>query len=140
MLDRKALGAHTELQCITYLAGLGHTISIPWGDNARYDFILEVENKLYKIQCKTASMKDEGVWHFATCRRRINSQENVRKAYLPEEVDYFCTFINNRCYLIPYSETCQTEKTLRFVPPKNSQSYTPAPVYEAENQISLLLK
>ena len=49
MVNVKAIGAHTELQCITYLHGLGYDISIPWGDNARYDFVLDVNHKLYKI-------------------------------------------------------------------------------------------
>ena len=64
MINVKAIGAQTELQCITYLHGLGYDISIPWGDNARYDFVLDVNHKLYKIQCKTSSLNDEGVYHF----------------------------------------------------------------------------
>lgn len=64
MLTTKAKGAQTELECITYLHGLGYNISIPWGDNARYDFILDVKHKLYKIQCKTSLKKEEGIYKF----------------------------------------------------------------------------
>ena len=138
-MDRKELGAHTELQCITYLHGLGYTISIPWGDNARYDFILEVNGKLYKMQCKTSHLKQEGVYEFITCRRRINRNENVRLYYKEDEVDFFVTFIKEKCYLIPFNETSKTQKTLRFIPPANNTKYTPIETYLAENQISKLL-
>ena len=47
-LSTKDLGAQTELQCLAYLHGLGYNVSIPWGDNARYDFILDIAGKLQK--------------------------------------------------------------------------------------------
>ena len=124
---------------MTYLHGLGCTVSVPWGDNARYDFILEVENTLYKIQCKTSHLKQEGVYEFATCRRRVNHKQNVRLAYEEDEIDFFTTFIEGKCYLIPFGETCKTQKTLRFTPPANNNKYTPIEEYLAENQISKLL-
>ena len=64
MLSTKAQGAQTELQCLTYLHGLGYDVSIPWGDNARYDFVLDVNHKLYKIQVKTSHKTEEGVYRF----------------------------------------------------------------------------
>lgn len=64
MLSTKAQGAQTELQCLTYLHGLGYDVSIPWGDNARYDFVLDVNHKLYKIQVKTSHKMEEGVYKF----------------------------------------------------------------------------
>ena len=36
------------------------------------------------------------------------------------EIDFFATFYNGECYLIPQSE-CSNEKTLRIKPPKNGQ-------------------
>ena len=45
MDNTKHLGSLTELQCITYLFGLGYDISIPYGDNSSYDFILDVNGK-----------------------------------------------------------------------------------------------
>lgn len=140
MINVKAIGAQTELQCITYLHGLGYDISIPWGDNARYDFVLDVNHKLYKIQCKTSSLKDEGVYHFQTSSSRANTKGMTRVSYKKEEVDYFCTFIEGRCYLIPFDETSSREKVLRFVPTKNNQSkgITFAQEYLAENQLAKL--
>ncbi len=140
MLDVKALGAQTELQCITYLHGLGYNISIPWGDNARYDFVLDVNHKLYKIQCKTAHMREEGVYGIQTRSTYVNSQGNRTASYAHEDVDFFSTFIDGKCYLVPWDETCKREKVLRFVEPKNHQTkgITFAQEYLAEKQISQL--
>ena len=64
MDNTKHLGSLTELQCITYLFGLGYDISIPYGDNSSYDFILDVNGKLLKLQCKTSRLKEDGVYKF----------------------------------------------------------------------------
>ena len=140
MLSTKAKGAQTELECITYLHGLGYDISIPWGDNARYDFVLDVNHKLYKIQCKTSSLQEEGVYKFKCNSTYVNAQGNRNENYTAEEVDFFCTFIEGKCYLIPYSETSKREKVMRFVKPKNGQikGITFAQDYLAESQIERL--
>ena len=140
MLDTKAVGAQTELQCITYLHGLGYNISIPWGDNARYDFVLDVNNKLYKIQVKTARIKSEGVYVISTKSTSMNRSGNKIKHYTKDDIDYFATFIKNQCYLIPFKETSRSEKTLRFLPPQNNQikNITFAQNYLAEEQLKLI--
>ena len=138
-LDSKHYGALTELQVMTYLFGLGYQVSIPYGDNARYDFILDINNKLYKIQVKSARMEDEGVYKIDCSRMRVNRNRNIRKHYTNEEVDFFATMINGKCYLIPQSEVSDS-KRLRFLPPKNGQikGITFAKDYEAEIQINKL--
>ena len=64
----------------------------------------------------------------------------TRVSYEKEDVDYFCTFIGEKCYLIPFDETSSREKVLRFVPPKNNQvkGITFAQEYLAENQLAKL--
>lgn len=138
-LDSKHYGALTELQVMTYLFGLGYQVSIPYGDNARYDFILDINNKLYKIQVKSARLEDEGVYKIDCSRMRVNRNRNIRKHYTNEEVDFFATMINGKCYLIPQSEVSDS-KRLRFIPPKNGQikGITFAKDYEAEIQINKL--
>ena len=55
MENTKKLGNLTELQCMTYLYELGYSISIPFGNADKYDLILDVKDKLYKIQIKHCS-------------------------------------------------------------------------------------
>lgn len=138
-MDTKHLGAQTELQCMTYLHGLGYNISIPYGDNARYDFILDVNHKLYKIQCKTSSRVEEGVYRFKTNTTQINTKGCYTNNYNEEDVDFFSTFISDKCYLIPLSHTSKGgHKVMRFVKPKNNQvkGITFATEYLAEKVIA----
>lgn len=138
-MDTKHLGAQTELQCMTYLHGLGYNISIPYGDNARYDFILDVEHKLYKIQCKTSSLVEDGAYKFKTNTTQINTKGNYTNNYTEEDVDFFSTFIESKCYLVPLSHTSKGgQKTMRFVAPKNGQvkGITFAKEYLAEKVIA----
>jgi len=143
-LSTKAKGNLTELQCITAFYSLGYQVSIPYGENSRYDFIADINGKLLKIQVKTASVKSNsiGAITFSTRSTRINSSGNLSKSYTKAEIDYFATFWDNKCYLIPIEETSSTEKTLRFTPPANGQikGIKFANDYELEKQLQLIQK
>ncbi len=110
-MDTNQKGKETELEILLYMTKLGYSISIPWGDKDRYDQLWDINNKIYKIQIKTASPIDEiksGI--------KINcySVSNGKKhTYTSDEIDFFATFWDGKVYLIPISE-CSTQKNLRF--------------------------
>lgn len=126
-MDTKQIGNLTELQCITYLYKLGCKMSIPFGDSEKYDMIMDYNNKLYKVQSKHANeILDEKTGQVSFIKLNTTWQSHntsgwSKHKYLPKDVDYFCTFYNERCYLIPLKE-CSTEKRLRLIPPKNGQT------------------
>ena len=119
-LDTKKKGNLTEMQCMSAFMAQGCGVSIPFGDNAKYDFIADVDGQLLKIQVKTASLKDENAIKFSCRSTHVNCSgvKNIR--YSENEIDYFATYWNGQCYLVPISE-CSAEKILRFVPPKSGQ-------------------
>ena len=119
MLSSKQKGNLTELQCLAAFTELGYIVSIPYGDCARYDFIVDINNILYRIQCKTSSKQDEGVYEFSCRSTAANHSRAATRSYSEEEIDFFATIIENKCYLIPICETGDRRKTLRFIPPKN---------------------
>ena len=121
MLNPKQKGNLTELLCLAAFTELGYTVSIPYGDCAKYDFIAEINNKLYKIQCKTSSCIEEGVYKFATRSTSVGSSSINTRTYTKQDIDFFATIINNQCYLIPVEEASGKQKTLRFILPKNNQ-------------------
>ena len=47
-------GDITEVECILSFLKLGFKVSIPYGEDTKYDLILDVGNKLFKVQCKTS--------------------------------------------------------------------------------------
>lgn len=125
MENTKKLGNLTELQCMTYLYSLGYSISVPFGNADKYDLILDINDKLYKIQIKHSSeyFDSNGELEYIKFKctwQSHNTQGYVRTKYQENEIDFFATFYNGRCYLVPVGE-CSAEKILRIKLPKNNQ-------------------
>jgi hypothetical protein len=124
--NAKKIGNLTELQCITKLYELGFAVSIPFGNSEKYDAIIEKDNKLYKIQIKHANPhKDElneiDYISIKCTWEGHNRTGYTRNTYTKEEIDYFATFYEGECYLIPIEE-CSQQKSLRIKKPKNNQT------------------
>lgn len=125
IMNTKQLGNLTELQCITRLYELGCAVSIPFGNSEKYDAIIEYNNVLYKVQIKHGAPTYEGdqvSYLTINCRwvGHNNTGFNSHK-YSAEDVDFFATFYEGECYLIPQKE-CSSAKILRILPPKNGQT------------------
>ena len=80
---------------------------------------------MLRIQSKTSSgvlnEKNELAGIKFSCRStRVSTQGNFKRKYTKDEIDYFCTFWNRICYVIPVEE-CSDEKILRFFYPSNGQ-------------------
>lgn len=137
MLNQKQIGNLTELRCITAFCELGYKISIPYGENTRYDFIADVNNRLIRVQVKTCQEEKEGEAISFPCRStRVNSKGNFNRKYTKDEIDYFSTFYKGKCYLIPVTE-CSNEKKLRFAKTLNNQKngVNYAENYELQKQV-----
>ena len=138
-LDSKKKGNLTEMQCMSAFMANGCGVSIPFGDNSKYDFIADVDGKLYKVQVKTASKRDESSIKFSCRSTHVNCSGTRNVRYTANDIDFFATYWNGICYLVPVAE-CSTEKTLRFHSAKNSQlkGITFAEEYILDKQIAKL--
>mgnify|MGYP002620560538 CR=1 FL=1 len=111
-------GDTTELQCILAFQSRGYYCSVPFSGSCRYDLIVDINNKLFKIQCKSSVChQQDGVLLFSTSRTTTNTKETVRYSYSKDEVDYFYTYWNNYHFLVPIEETSTTSKSLRISKP-----------------------
>ena len=124
-MESKKVGNLTELQCATKLYELGCAVNIPFGNSEKYDLVIDWKNKLYKVQVKHGNevLDDEGnivAIKIKTTWTGHNTSGYQSHKYTEDDCDFFATFYNNECYLIPYDE-CSAEKMLRLVPPKNNQ-------------------
>lgn len=54
MPSPKDTGDETEAKIIAALVSCGYTVSVPFGDNSKYDLITDDGDQLRRIQCKTA--------------------------------------------------------------------------------------
>ncbi len=112
----KSLGELSEGLILAYLLRLGWVVSIPFGNNQRYDMVVERNGELLKAQCKTGRIVN-GCVQFATCSR--NGVTQTRRAY-HGEADIFLVYChqNNAVYCVPVQETGKTNFNMRIEPTK----------------------
>lgn len=112
----QAIGNSNELLCIADFVKRGYNCSIPYGNAAPYDFLVEKDNKFYKIQCKSSrhfskgEMINKNLIMFDTVRQTTNTKETKRFNYTADEVDYFATNFDNVTYVIPFNECSSTKR------------------------------
>ncbi len=114
-------GKITELKCELWFLEHGFLVSIP-NVPYQYDFLVDIGDKLIKVQVKTSSLaEDNSSFTFNTCSMTHNQQGYTRRIYNENDVDYFMTEQDGKCYLIPFKECGAREKKLRLIPTKNGQ-------------------
>lgn len=116
--DYKQNGSITELLVIAKLMEYG-TVSIPYGNNARYDCIFDFNNKLIRIQIKTSRKLSEDCFSIPLQNRRFCAKGSVSKHYTKDDVDFIATIINDKVYLIPAPGFPRNSIQLRLSYPKN---------------------
>ena len=118
MPNTNYIGQITETQVILQCLLHEIPVSIPYGDKSRYDLIIDLNNKLYRVQIKTARRANTtGEAFIFNCYSVVNGKKH---RYTKDEIDYFATLWNDQLYLIPVEE-CSSEKTLWIdIPPQPS--------------------
>lgn len=137
----KSIGNITELEVLLYLSKIGATVSIPHGDNARYDQIWDINGALLKVQIKHARASSDGTSISINCKSTTLVQgKHIRKDYKQDNIDAIVSFYEGKCYYIPIKDAPKTEITLRFATPANMQSVGVhwAGDFELERQLSLM--
>ena len=137
-LTTKQKGNITEMECILAFMKAGYKISIPYGEDCRYDLVVDINNHLYRVQCKTshALINSEDGFKFKTKSVVVTTHGVKESQYNENEIDFFATVYEGNCYLVPVEE-CGNEKTLRYHYPANGQKkgISLAETYLMENVI-----
>ena len=115
-------GEITEQQVAIEFLKLGYLVSKPLVQSSRYDFIADINHKLYKIQVKTGTLKEDSYIEFATSTSHTNTKGTLNLTYSADDVDYFATMYDGQCYLIPQEICGKRNQRLRLVPTKNGQT------------------
>ena len=96
MLNTKDKGNIGEAVILSEFVKRNIQVSIPFGDNARYDLIAEFNNKLNKIQIKYCSEIIKTGSIVCKCASSTNHTTNKHYTTYKNDVDYIC------CYLQPW--------------------------------------
>jgi PD-(D/E)XK endonuclease len=120
----KSIGDRSTLAIMLALRDAGYTVLLPFGENTRYDLVIDDGGSLGRVQCKTGRLRN-GAVVFRTCSSYAHhrSPRNTSRHYLGE-IDYFAVYCRETAgvYLIPLEHAPLTNAgSLRVAPPRNNQ-------------------
>ena len=128
----KIKGNLVELQCIMKFMSMGFECSMPYGDSAKYDIIVDIGDELLRVQCKKSRWIDnKNSIIFSCVSQTTNTQKTTRHSYTGKQIDYFATCWEDNVYLVPVDE-CSQSKSLRITPVTDK---TPSNVNLAEDYL-----
>lgn len=99
--DKQICGITTELLVAQKFIELGFIVSVPYGNNSRYDMIVDTDKARYRIQVKHASLNENGSYTIQTCNSVSTTSRHERKYYTKEDVDFIVSIIENQLVVIP---------------------------------------
>jgi hypothetical protein len=126
--NHKAIGELSQAYIVARLIEIGYNVLVPYGDNLRYDLIIEdSEEKLQRVQCKTGWIEGDGAYiEFATASTYYHTKAgrtgHGRKDY-QGQIEYFAVYCPaiRKIYLVPVDQVGKTSAMLRLLPTKNNQ-------------------
>lgn len=126
MSNTVSIGDYGEALAVVNFLSKGAIVSKPLSNNARYDLIVEINHRLYRVQVKATNAIKEGKMEFATKTTNYIKGSWKSVAYSAREVDMFFLYCveNNWCglYIIQESdEAIPQQLNIRTELPKNNQ-------------------
>jgi PD-(D/E)XK endonuclease len=120
----KAIGEISEAVILAEFLKLGIPVLRPWGDNQRYDMVVEVGGQFLRVQCKTAHPVE--VPRTRGCVRfnaRSTNRTNGAPTGYRNAADVFAAYApsTGQVYVIPVDEVPETEVWLRVEPARSNQ-------------------
>jgi hypothetical protein len=116
-MNSKQKGSIAEISFIAECVKRNWTISIPYGDNCRYDCIIDRGRGLERIQIKSSTYEEKKNRIVSFTRRIYNNQKgSICNIYTREEIDGFVIYSPelNTFYYIPIEEQEQASISLRI--------------------------
>lgn len=121
-MNTKDFGDLADLSAAKALRSQGHAVSFPFGDNERYDLIIDDDGELSRAQVRKAAKRDGYI--VFKCYSNHRSSGNIkRENFSDTEIDCFLVWYQeeNKIYRIPIEETPKTEMRLRLDDAENNQ-------------------
>ena len=124
----KAIGERSQAHIIARLLDVGYNVLTPYGDNTRYDLVIEdADGQFWRVQCKTGWIEEGGAYiEFATAslyyHTRAGRTEHGRKDYRGQ-IEYFAVYCPDtaKVYLVPIDHVGAANARLRLLPTANQQ-------------------
>ena len=115
MRNSKEKGDETEIKIASRLIEAGYSVSVPFGDNDKYDLVVDDGATLRRVQCKTAWQNKPRTIRFNTYSQTTKNGEYHEQTYR-EEIDAICVRYpeTDQLYWISVNEATTQKMELRF--------------------------
>lgn len=102
----KEKGDLAVAHAISYFMTNGYEVCLPIGDKRPYDLVVELANKLFKVQVKYAGYYPYTRKHHAALRTMGGNQSYyTAKKYADDDFDLLFVFLaNGRQFLVPWNK------------------------------------
>ncbi len=119
--DTKSMGDASEAALVALFVQAGYLVSIPFGENHRYDLIVDGGNGLRKVQVKTGRLR-HGSIVYNCCSSHAHHGGPTTRHYVGQ-IDYFAIYCPElaSAYLVPIGEAPKGKGYLRVDPAVNCQ-------------------
>ena len=117
--DTKRIGDISEMKVIAAFTERGFQVLLPFGENHRYDLVVDDGENLLRIQVKTGRVRD-GVIKYSCSSSHAHRGRATRPYF--GEIDYLAMYCpeTEKVYLLPEKELTATKAHLRLSPPRNN--------------------
>jgi hypothetical protein len=121
----KAIGDRSTLAVLLALASAGYPVLLPFGENTRYDAVIDEGVRLARVQIKTGRLR-LGAIRFNVCSN-YGHHRNPGKSRRPYhgEIEYFAVYCpeTTGVYLVPIEDlSVRAQGALRVDPSRNGQA------------------
>lgn len=122
----KLIGDRTTAMVLAKLLTVYDQVLIPFGENVRYDLVVDTGASFLRVQCKTGRVR-KGAVQFATSsvmhhHQSIRRTGNYTRSYRGQ-ADYFGVYCpeTDKVYFVPVEEVGTKDARLRVETTKNAQ-------------------
>jgi hypothetical protein len=119
----KHQGDSAELKFMLLNHELGYIVSKPFGDNAKYDLIVDTKEHIERVQVKSTRRRDNsGGMDCYSCL--VCSGSRSKNKYSSNDIDYVAIYVipENAWYKIPVQEI--SGKSVKLYPHRRSKKNT----------------
>lgn len=122
----KDVGDETQAMVLARLVQIGKQVLLPFGENVRYDLVIDEGDSFVRVQCKFGRLR-KGVVKFATCSHTYHHPNNQGSRpyqhHYRGQADVFGVYCpeTDAVYIVPVEEVGTTYGSLRVEPTRNKQ-------------------
>ena len=119
--DTKAVGDRSEAIVLAELVKKGYLVSIPFGENQRYDLLADDGARILRVQVKTGRLRRDVIEYSCSSSHTHRGGPHARPYFGQADIIAVYCPQNGKVYLVPEEEFVASRAHLRLTPPVNDQ-------------------